>query len=64
MVYIKILARRNINSLIRKIFYWRMPIGIRIMGIPREPLSIIYKRKEKNQILTKSRPTVGKRGGL
>jgi hypothetical protein len=41
-----------------------MPTGIRIVGVLKEPLSIAYRRKEKNQILTKSRPTVGKRGGL
>jgi hypothetical protein len=32
-----------------------MPIGIRIVGVPKELLSIA---------LTKSKPTVGKRGGL
>jgi hypothetical protein len=41
-----------------------MPTGIKIVGMPREPLSIIYRRKEKNQILTKSKPTIRKRGGL
>jgi hypothetical protein len=64
MACVRILARRNVNSLIRKISYWRMPIGIRIVGVPKEPLSIAYWRKEKNQILAKSGPTVGKRGGL
>jgi hypothetical protein len=42
MVYVKISAKRNINSLIKKIFYWRMPIGIKIVGVPKEPLSIVY----------------------
>jgi hypothetical protein len=64
MVRIRILARRNINSLTRKIPYWRMPIGIKIVGVPRKPLPIAYWRKEKDQILAKSRLTVGKRGGL
>jgi hypothetical protein len=40
MAYIKILAKRNINSLIKKIPYWRMPIGIKIVGVPKELLSI------------------------
>jgi hypothetical protein len=64
MACVKILARRNINSLTRKIPYWRMPIGIGIVGVPREPLSITYWKKEKDQILAKSGPIVGKRGGL
>jgi hypothetical protein len=42
MAYIRILARRNINSLIKKIFYWRMPIGIKIIGVPKKLLSIAY----------------------
>jgi hypothetical protein len=42
MVCIRILARKNINSLIKKIPYWRMPIGIKIIGVPKEPLSIAY----------------------
>jgi hypothetical protein len=41
-----------------------MPIGIKIVGVPKEPLSIAYWKKEKDQILAKSKPTVGKRGGL
>jgi hypothetical protein len=41
-----------------------MPIGIRIVGVFKELLSIAYWRKEKDQILAKSRPTVKKRGGL
>jgi hypothetical protein len=41
-----------------------MPTGIRMVGVPKKPLSIAYWRKEKDQILAKSRPTVGKRGGL
>jgi hypothetical protein len=41
-----------------------MPAGIRIVKVPKEPLSIAYWRKEKNQILAKSGPTIGKRGGL
>jgi hypothetical protein len=42
MVYIKTLARRNIDSLTRKISYWKMPTGIRIVGVPKKPLSIAY----------------------
>jgi hypothetical protein len=42
MAHVKILAKRNINSLTRKIFYWRMPIGIKIVGVPKELLSITY----------------------
>jgi hypothetical protein len=48
MVRVKILAKKNINSLTRKISCWKMPIGIKMVGVPREPLSIIYWRKEKN----------------
>jgi hypothetical protein len=42
MVCPKILNRRNVNSLTKKIFYWRMPIGIKIVGVPKELLSIVY----------------------
>jgi hypothetical protein len=42
MACIRILAKRNINSLTRKIFYWKMPTGIRIVGVPKELLSIAY----------------------
>jgi hypothetical protein len=48
MVHIGILARKNVNSLTRKIFYWRMPIGIKIVGVPKKLLSIAYWKKEKN----------------
>jgi hypothetical protein len=41
-----------------------MPLGIRIVGIPKKPLSIAYQKKEKDQILTKSKPIIRKRGGL
>jgi hypothetical protein len=41
-----------------------MPTGIKMVGVPRELLSITYWRKEKDQILAKSKPTVRKRGGL
>jgi hypothetical protein len=64
MAHIRTLAKRNINNLTRKISYWRMPTGIKIVGMPKELLSIIYWRKEKDQILTKSEPTIRKRGGL
>jgi hypothetical protein len=42
MVYIRILTRRNIDSLTKKIPYWKMPTGIKIVGVPKKPLSIIY----------------------
>jgi hypothetical protein len=64
MVYIRISARRNINSLTRKILYWRMPTGIKIVGVPKKPLSIACWKKEKNQTLAKSGPTIKKKGGL
>jgi hypothetical protein len=48
MVRVKILARKNIDSLTRKIPYWRMPIGIKIVRVPKEPLSIAYWKKEKD----------------
>jgi hypothetical protein len=64
MACIRILAKKNIDSLTRKIPYWKMPIGTKMVGVPKEPLSMTYWRKEKDQILAKSRPTVGKRGGL
>jgi hypothetical protein len=41
-----------------------MPTGMRIVGVLKKPLSIAYWRKEKNQTLAKSRPTIKKRGGL
>jgi hypothetical protein len=41
-----------------------MPTGIRIVGVPREPLSIAYWKKEKDQTLAKNGLTVRKRGGL
>jgi hypothetical protein len=42
MAYIRIPARKNIDSLIKKIPYWRMPAGMRIVGLPKELLSIAY----------------------
>jgi hypothetical protein len=41
-----------------------MTTGIKIVGETRKPLSIAYWKKEKDQILAKSKPTVKKRGGL
>jgi hypothetical protein len=48
MVRIRILTKRNINSLIRKIPYWRMPIGIRIIGVFKKTIihSILKERKK------------------
>ena len=48
MVPVGILVKKNINSLTKKIFYWRMPTGIRIVGVPRELLSITCWRKKKD----------------
>ena len=42
MARTKILVKRNINSLTRKILYWKIPKGIRIVGIYKELLSIVY----------------------
>jgi hypothetical protein len=42
MACIKILAKRNVDSLTKKIFYWKMPIGIKIVEIPKNLLSIAY----------------------
>jgi hypothetical protein len=42
MVYIRILAKRNVDSLTKKVLYWKMPTGIRIVGVPKEPLSIAH----------------------
>jgi hypothetical protein len=42
MVRVRVLAKRNVNSLTKKIFYWRMPTGIRIVEVLRKPLSIAY----------------------
>jgi hypothetical protein len=42
MAYIKILARKNVDSLTKKIPYWKMPIGMKIVEIPKEPLPIAY----------------------
>jgi hypothetical protein len=42
MACIKILAKRNVNNLTKKILYWRMPTEIKIVGVPKEPLSIAY----------------------
>jgi hypothetical protein len=41
-----------------------MLIGIKIVRVPRKPLSIICWKKEKDQTLAKSEPIVRKRGGL
>jgi hypothetical protein len=48
MAHVRILAKKNVNSLTKKIPYWRMPTGIKIIEVPREPLSITYWRKEKD----------------
>jgi hypothetical protein len=42
MAYIKISAKKNVDSLTRKILYWKMPTGIKIIEVPRKPLSIAY----------------------
>jgi hypothetical protein len=48
MACIEISAKKNVNSLTKKIPYWKMPIGMRMVGVPKEPLSIAYWRKEKD----------------
>ena len=48
MVSVKILVKTPINSLTKEVFYWGIPRGIKIIGIYRQLLSIIYRRKEKN----------------
>ena len=42
MARIKILVRRNINSLTKKNSYRRMPINIKIVEIYRKLLFIVY----------------------
>jgi hypothetical protein len=42
MVCVRILARKNVDSLTKKIFYWRMPIGMRMVEVPKELLFIAY----------------------
>ena len=42
MACTRILSKRNINSLTQKIPYRRIPIGIRMVGMPKELLSIAY----------------------
>jgi hypothetical protein len=42
MACIKILTKKNIDSLTKKIFYWKMPTGIKIVEVPKKPLSIAY----------------------
>ena len=45
MARTKILSRRNINSLTRKIPYKKIPIGIRVVKMPKKPLSIAYSQR-------------------
>ena len=42
MVYIRILSKGNIDGLTRKIPYRKMPIGMRMVGMPKKLLSIVY----------------------
>jgi hypothetical protein len=42
MVRVRVLIKRNVNSLTKKIPCWKMPIGIRMVGVPKELLSIAY----------------------
>jgi hypothetical protein len=50
MVRVKIPAKKNVNSLTKKISYWKMPIGIRIMGVPKKTIihNMLKKRKGLN----------------
>ena len=42
MARTRILSGKNIDSLTKKIFYRTMPIGIRVIGMPKKLLSIAY----------------------
>ena len=64
MARIRIPSKKNINSLTQKIPHRKIPTGIRMVGMPKKPLSIAYRRKEKDQILVNSKLTVRKRSGL
>ena len=64
MAYIRILSRKNTDSLTRKISYWKMPTGIRIIGMPKKLLSIAYWRKKKDQTLANNKLIVKKKLGL
>jgi hypothetical protein len=41
-----------------------MPIGIKIIGVPKELLFMAHQRQKKDQTLAKNGPIVRKRGGL
>ena len=64
MVRIRIPSRKNIDNLTRKVLYWKIPTGIRIVGMPKKPLSIAYREKKKDQILANNKLTVRKKSGL
>jgi hypothetical protein len=49
MAYIRVLTKRNINGLIKEILYWKMPIGMRIVGVLKKLLSITYWKKKKTR---------------
>jgi hypothetical protein len=40
MAHIRVLAKKNVDSLTRKIPYWKMPIGTRIVEVPKKLLSM------------------------
>jgi hypothetical protein len=48
MACVKTLARRNVNSLTRKIPYWKMPTGMRMVEMPKKSLPMAYWKKEKD----------------
>ena len=42
MARIRVLSKKNINNLTKKIPYWKMPIEIKIVGLYKKLLSIVY----------------------
>jgi hypothetical protein len=42
MARIRILVKKNVDSLTREVPYWRMPIEIKMVGVLKELLSIAY----------------------
>ena len=53
MAFSKTAKNKYNSNATQKILYIKMPIGIKIVELSREPLSIAYGRKEKNTLLAK-----------
>ena len=49
------IAYRYNSYVTRKIPYTKILIGIKIVELSKQPLSIVYKRKEKNALLAKTK---------